>query len=131
MGGQSIQLLRRVAVLLLLGPCAHAQEIVRTSPIFAQSGIEAHRYDVVFDHKVPVWPMAPLFRNQPEGARFDLVICNLDPEDRGAVRASGSTAFAYLKPGECTMFSGIANVAFTRPEGEYEWTARIYLRAHH
>ncbi len=125
------QLARLLALLVFLGPCAHAEEIVRTSPIFAQSGIQADRYDVVFDHKVPVWPMTPLFRNQPEDARFDMVICNLDPEHRGAVRADGSTAFAYLKPGECTMFTGIANVAFTRPEDEYEWTAKIYLRAHH
>jgi len=131
LGSSFAQLCRLVAALPLLGLCAQAQEVVRTAPIFAQTAVQSDRFDAVFDYTVPIWPMAPLFRNQPDDARFDMVICNLDPEHRGSVRASGSNTLAYLKPGECTMFAGIANAAFTRPDGEYEWTAKIYLRAHH
>ena len=114
----------------MLANGAHAQEIILTGPTFAQTSVNAGRFDAIFAYIVPVWPMFPLFRNQPEGARFDAVVCIQDETRKGAVRVSGSPTLGHLKPGECTMFVNVSNIEVSRPEGEYEWRAKVYLRAY-
>lgn len=116
---------------LLAAPLgAHAQEPFVTGPTFQQNSVSTDRFDAAFDYTVPVWPMYPLFRNQTGDARFDAIVCNQESELRGAVRLTGSNTMGVLKPGECTMFANFANLEFSRLDGEYEWTARIYLRTH-
>ena len=126
----AIVMLSALATLTALAPAASAQDRVITGPSFTTADVQADRFDAVFDHVVPVFPMYPLFRTQTPAARFDAIVCNTETERRGAVRVSGSDTLGILNPGECTMYANFANLDFSRLDGEYEWTARIYLRAH-
>lgn len=120
-----------ITALAVLPFDASAQSRVITGPSFKPADIRAERFDAVFDHVVPVFPLYPLFRNQAEGARFDAVVCNQDAERRGVVRVTGTSTLGILNAGECTIFVNFENLDFSRLDGEYEWAARIYLRAHH
>lgn len=119
----------------MLMASAHAQETQQLQlppsigPSFAESAVNASRFDAVFNMRVTLVPAVPLLLGQTPEARFDGVICNASGEGDGWVKANANARFGVLKPGFCTMFSNFADLQLTMPGSNTEWTAKVFLRA--
>ena len=112
-----------------MAPLASAQQVGLIGPSMPVTSVNGANFDTQFDVVVPAWPTSPLLRNQPKDARFDAIVCNTDATRKGAVRVDAQERWGYLDPGVCTMFANFAQLNLSRPDGEYEWIAKVYLRA--
>lgn len=101
-------------------------------PSFSAGSVRADNFDVVFDMKVTLnpTPTIPLLWNQVAEARWDVVVCNADKANKGAVKAEPTARWGYLDPGMCTMFANTPKLDLSTVDADKDWTAKVYLRAH-
>lgn len=98
-------------------------------PSFAEAAVNADKFDAVFNVRVTTVPAVPLLRGQPSGARFDAVVCNVDREAPGWIKADSAERWGVLEPSQCTMFSNFADLNLTTSGSNLEWSAKVFLRA--
>ncbi|MEQ1781625.1 MAG: hypothetical protein ABMA14_09710 [Hyphomonadaceae bacterium] len=120
-----------ILVALAAAP-ALAQPGNPVGPSFSAAAVRADNFDVVFDMKVTLnpTPTIPLLWNQAADARWDVVVCNADKTNKGAVKAEASARWGYLDPGVCTMFANTPKLDLSTVDPDKDWVAKIYLRAH-
>ncbi len=127
-----MRLLAGVLLAALTAAPALAQPGNPVGPSFGAGSVRADNFDVVFDMKVTLnpTPTIPLLWNQAADARWDVVVCNADKANKGAVKAEPSARWGYLDPGVCTMFANTPKLDLSTVEADKDWVAKIYLRAH-
>lgn len=119
-------------VAAMIAAPAQAQPGNPVSPAFPLGAVKTENFDVVYDMKVTLNPVPtiPLFWNQVADARWDVVVCNVDKTNKGAVKAEPTARWGYLDPGVCAMFANTPKLDVSTVEADRDWTAKVYLRAH-
>jgi hypothetical protein len=116
---------------VLLAAPAPAQTPPSIGPNFRLQDVRAENFDAVFNTRVTMTPATDLLLGQSVQARFDAVVCNVNPDGEGWVRVSPTTEgtrTGVLKAGECTMFANFQKMALTPVDIRSEWVARVFLR---
>lgn len=115
------------------GPASAQQSLVPPSigPNFAETAVNADRFDAVFNVQVGTVPAVSLLIGQPREAGFDAVVCNAGGEAPGWVKADPAARWGVLEPNQCTMFSNFADLQLTTSGSNLGWSAKVFLRSRH
>jgi len=111
---------------------ALAQTPPSIGPNFQLQEVRPENFDAVFNVKVTMNPATDLLLGQAAQARFDAVVCNVNPDGEGWVRVGPTpegTRTGVLRAGECTMFANFQKMSLTPVDIRSEWTARVFLRS--